>query len=67
PISRRLILPTGKVGVAVDSIKAGSMGMVKVEGEYWKAKALEDISEGDSIIVVDFDGLSVTVKRADHG
>jgi len=53
--------------VAVDSIKAGSMGMVKVEGEYWKAKALEDISEGDSIIVVDFDGLSVTVKRADHG
>ncbi|GGP21648.1 hypothetical protein GCM10007981_14310 [Thermocladium modestius] len=67
PISRRLILPTGKVGIAVDSIKAGGMGTVKVEGEYWRAKSLDDVAEGDPIVVVDFDGYVVTVRKSSAG
>jgi membrane-bound serine protease (ClpP class) len=65
PISTILYYPTaGLTGVAAEDIKAGQVGIVKVRGEYWKALALEDIKEGDRVIVTSYEGNIIKVKRA---
>jgi membrane-bound serine protease (ClpP class) len=48
---------------ALDDIPANGEGFVQVEGEYWKARALEDISRGDRIVVVGKDGPVLIVKK----
>jgi membrane-bound ClpP family serine protease len=41
-------------------------GVIKIKGELWEAKAAGDhISTGEDVIVVEQDGLKVTVVRAD--
>ncbi|WP_338604629.1 NfeD family protein [Sulfolobus tengchongensis] len=60
---RNLYSYEGKVGKAVDDIKAGQEGYVIVEGEYWQALALEDIRKNEEVIVVKREGLKLLVKR----
>lgn len=65
PISTVLYYPVaGLTGIATEDIKAGEVGIIKIRGEYWKAVALEDINEGDRVIVVSYEGNMVKVKRA---
>jgi len=53
----------GRVGRALDDIKAGSVGFVVVEGEYWKALAEEDIPKDSEVVIVDKKGPLLVVKR----
>jgi membrane-bound serine protease (ClpP class) len=57
--------PEGKVGVALDEIKPGSIGYVKVEGEYWRATSTEEIKPGETVEVVKIreDGVLVVKKK----
>ena len=64
PISHIMFYPTpGLMGVALEDIKAGQMGIVKIRGEYWRAIALEDVKYGDSVVVVSYRGGIVEVKK----
>jgi membrane-bound serine protease (ClpP class) len=58
--------PEGKIGVALDNIKPGTTGFVKVEGEYWRAVALDEIKAGESVVVVSMreDGVLVVKKKS---
>ena len=55
--------PLGKSGRVVDRIDP--QGTIRVDGEIWTAESAtgEPIEEGASIVVVDVDGLIVTVRR----
>jgi len=53
----------GRVGRALDDIKAGSIGFVVVEGEYWRSLAEEDIPKDSEVIIVDKRGSLLVVKR----
>jgi membrane-bound ClpP family serine protease len=60
----------GKSGVAVSDLQPDIVGEVNVEGIIWKAKVFRDagsngsrILVGESVIVVGFSGLIVTVKK----
>ena len=57
--------PEGKEGVAIDDIKPGSIGYVKVEGEYWRATSSTEIKSGERVVVMAMrpDGILV-VKKA---
>ena len=64
PISEKLFFNMiGRRGIAVDNIKANNIGYIKIDGEYWRAKALEDISKGDEVTVISVEeGVLVVVK-----
>ncbi|MEM0349730.1 MAG: nodulation protein NfeD [Candidatus Caldarchaeum sp.] len=49
---RRPLAQEPRVGRAVDTIDAGHIGYVFVEGEYWRAKAVKPVKERDMIKVV---------------
>lgn len=53
--------PEGKEGTAVDDIKPGLIGHVKVEGEYWRATSRREIKAGENVVVVEMreDGILV--------
>jgi len=53
----------GKIGRAIEDIKANSYGYVILDGEYWRAKAMEDIKMGDEVIVIKREGLTLYVKK----
>jgi membrane-bound serine protease (ClpP class) len=53
----------GSEGVALDDIKRGGEGFILIEGEYWKAVALEDIKKGDRVVVVGKEGPLLKVKK----
>ena len=57
--------PRGKIGVAVEDIKPGSPGFVKVEGELWRAVSTEEINVGEEVVVLDVrsDGVLVVKKK----
>lgn len=59
--------PEGRTGVAVDDLKPGTIGFVKVEGEFWRAVSLEEVKAGETIVVVSMreDGVLVVKKRTD--
>ena len=42
----------GKVGKALDDLKAGQVGFILVEGEYWRATSEEDIPKGSEVVVI---------------
>ncbi len=67
PVSQKLLLNlTGKIGIAIDDIEVNSVGYVKIDGEYWKAKALEKISKGDLVKVLRVENnLLIVVKLRD--
>ncbi|MEM0362532.1 MAG: NfeD family protein [Sulfolobaceae archaeon] len=60
---RNLYTYEGKIGIAIEDIKNGEEGYIIIEGEYWKALALEDIKKNDEVVVVKRDGLKLIVKR----
>jgi len=53
----------GKEGKALMNIKKNEKGNVYVEGEEWLAYALEDIFQGDKIIVEKIEGNILYVKK----
>ncbi|ACP34165.1 protein of unknown function DUF107 [Sulfolobus islandicus Y.G.57.14] len=60
---RNLYSYEGKIGKAVDDIKSGQEGYVIVEGEYWRALALEDIKKNEDIVVVKREGMKLMVRK----
>jgi len=53
----------GKVGKALDELKAGQVGFVLVEGEYWRAVSDEDIPKGAEVVVVGKKDSILVVKK----
>jgi membrane protein implicated in regulation of membrane protease activity len=57
----------GMTGVVLQNIARNEDGRVKVGNEDWKARASEDISEGDEIVVTGVSGATLTVKKTEGG
>jgi membrane-bound serine protease (ClpP class) len=57
--------PEGKEGVAIEDIKPGETGFVKVEGEYWRATSNNEIKAGERIMVLKMreDGVLVVDRK----
>ena len=62
PLSERLYWPINDVGVAVDDINKDDIGYVKVRGEYWKARALDNVKRGSKVFIVGVEGDVLVVK-----
>jgi len=45
---------------------SGGEGLVKVRGEIWKCKSSEELNKGDTVIVVDREGLTLIVRKYDR-
>jgi len=54
----------GEIAIALDDINKGKVGLVKVHGEIWKARALEDISKGNDVIIEGREGLILVIKKS---
>jgi len=54
----------GSLGKAVDDIESGKTGFILINGEYWRALALEDVKRGDKVVVVDKEGPIVKIRKA---
>ena len=57
----------GKTGVVQKDISRTDYGLVKVGMEQWRAKAEEDIKEGEEITVTGVSGVTLVVKRIEGG
>ncbi|MEM4763095.1 MAG: NfeD family protein, partial [Desulfurococcaceae archaeon] len=57
--------PEGKEGFAIEDIKPGVIGFVKIEGEYWRAVSNSYIKAGERIVVLKLreDGVLVVDKK----
>ncbi len=53
----------GAIGRALDNIGREEIGFILVEGEYWRAKGIEDIKRGEKVIVVGKEGSILLVKK----
>ena len=56
----------GKVVPVTQKIDADLGGQVRIEGEFWRAEAKEEIAEGDKVKVISVSGTKVHVKRISH-
>ncbi|HIP57687.1 MAG TPA: nodulation protein NfeD [Archaeoglobus profundus] len=45
---------------------SGGEGLVKVRGEIWKCKSSEELNKGDTVVVVDREGLTLIVRKYDR-
>jgi membrane-bound ClpP family serine protease len=52
----------GLRGVAKSHLRPGEVGIVWVSGDYWTAEALEEIQEGQEVVVKAVDGLRLRVS-----
>ncbi|MFH0848592.1 MAG: nodulation protein NfeD [archaeon] len=52
----------GKDGRTVDSLSPGAEGYVRVEGEYWRARASVFIEAGQKVTVINKEGAVLTVE-----
>jgi len=57
----------GKKGIVLKNIAKNVDGLVKVGNEQWRARAEEDINEGDEIIVISVSGVTLIVERTEGG
>jgi membrane protein implicated in regulation of membrane protease activity len=57
----------GSTGIVLTDIKERNVGRVKVGNENWRAKAEEDIPEGNEIVVTGVVGATLTVKKYEGG
>ena len=57
----------GQAGTVRQDIKTHDWGIVKVGMEEWRAKADEEIKEGEEITVTGVSGVTLTVKKAEGG
>ncbi len=53
----------GQKGIVLRPIMENSQGLVKVGYEEWRAKADEEIGEGDEIVVTEIAGVTLKVKK----
>lgn len=52
----------GKSAKAIEDITAGKIGKVEFQGTNWNAKAINEISSGDTVTITAQDGLVFSVK-----
>jgi membrane protein implicated in regulation of membrane protease activity len=57
----------GTRGVVQQGISRNESGMVKIGNEQWHARSDEDIKEGEEIVVLSIQGITLTVKKAEGG
>lgn len=57
----------GRQGTVLKSIARNADGRVKIDTERWKARADEDIKEGDVIMVTGINRNTLIVKKAEGG
>ncbi|MBN2077196.1 MAG: NfeD family protein [Dehalococcoidales bacterium] len=57
----------GSTGIVLKEIKLRNVGRVKVGNENWRAKAEEDIPEGNEIVVTGISGTTLTVEKSEGG
>ncbi len=53
----------GRTGIVQKDIGRGSIGLVKIGYEEWRARAKEDIKEGEEITVTGISGVTLLVKK----
>ncbi|MGP8320707.1 MAG: NfeD family protein [Methanosarcinaceae archaeon] len=53
----------GDMAKTIDPLEPGTAGFVRYKGEYWKARADENIAEGEKIEIIEKDGSVLVVKR----
>ena len=56
-----------RIGVVMKDITRTNDGLVKVGNEQWRARAEEDIKEGDEIIVTGVSGVTLIVEKTKGG
>ncbi len=54
----------GKKGVVKERIEPGKLGVVLVESDLWSATSDEIIEVGESVVIVDIEGVILKVKKA---
>ena len=57
----------GRHGIVLQSIARNADGLVKVGNEQWRARAEEDIKEGDEIVVTSVSGVTLIVEKTKGG
>ena len=57
----------GKTGIVQKDINRSNNGLVKVGYEQWRARAEEDIKEGEGITVTGISGVTLMVKKTEGG
>ena len=57
----------GRQGIVLQSIARNVDGLVKVGNEQWRARAEEDIKEGDEIVVTNVSGATLIVEKTKGG
>ena len=57
----------GRQGIVLQSIARNVDGRVKVGNEQWRARAEEDIKEGDEIVVTSVSGVTLIVEKIKGG
>ncbi len=57
----------GRQGIVLKSIARNADGLVKVGNEQWRARAEEDIKEGDEIVVTSVSGVTLIVEKIKGG
>ena len=57
----------GRQGIVLKSIMKNVDGLVKVGNEEWRARAEEDIKEGDGITVTGVKGVTLIVNKSEGG
>jgi membrane protein implicated in regulation of membrane protease activity len=55
----------GQSGIVRRRIAQNEVGLVKVGYELWRAKAEEDIEEGEEIEVIGVSGVTLEVRKAE--
>ncbi len=58
---------TGQTGIVVKNISKNNDGLVKVGNEEWRARAEEDIEQGEEIIVTGISGVTLKVRKNKGG
>lgn len=57
----------GRQGIVLRSIAKNVDGRVRVVNEQWRARAEEDIKEGDEVVVTGVSGATLIVKKNEGG
>jgi len=57
----------GREGIVLKSIAKYADGQVKIDNQQWRARAEEDIKEGDEIVVTSVSGATLIVEKTEGG
>ena len=57
----------GRTGIVLQNITNNNDGRVRVGNERWRARAEEDIKQGEEIVVTSVDGATLVVKKTKGG